>query len=211
MIAKDILSLKLTEGWGIEVTINPFVWGAVFVVIVFIYLWRRRSALKQWEAVEVEIPFGGGKVKIVPNHEVVKIAHQAWTELVTRKAGLKFDDQNDVVAEVYNSWFELFKEIRLLIKSIPAHRLRESEDARQLVSLLVSTLNDGLRPHLTRWQARYRRWYKAAEAEPQHLNASPQEIQKKFPEYQLLTEDLKRINDQMIQFANELRRLAQSG
>ena len=38
-------------------------------------------------------------------------------------------------------------------------------------------------------------------------NLSPQDIQKKFPEYALLVSDLKKTNDIIINFAIELKRM----
>tara|TARA_Y100000310_G_C20684535_1_gene818117 strand:- start:3003 stop:3389 length:387 start_codon:yes stop_codon:yes gene_type:complete len=112
-----------------------------------------------FEETELNITLGGiGSVKIKPSHEVAQIAHKAWSELITRKAGLQFEPENDVVVEVYNSWYQLFSEMRSLIKEIPASHLKRSE-TKKLVNLLVDSLNKGMRPHLTKWQAKFRRWY----------------------------------------------------
>ena len=43
---------------------------------------------------------------LMPDDEVARIAHQAWAELVTRKAGIQVDD-DDVIVEVYDSWYRL--------------------------------------------------------------------------------------------------------
>ncbi|MBP6824066.1 MAG: hypothetical protein KA368_21140 [Acidobacteria bacterium] len=202
---KEILALKLTEDGSISFTVHPLIIIVVAVLIGGIYWWRRRSILRDWETVQIEVPFGGGKVTIKPNHEVLKIAHQAWTELITRKVGLEFDEDHDVIVEVYDSWYAVFKEIRSLIKSVPAQKLRESFDAQKLSEVLIDTLNKGLRPHLTQWQARFRRWY-AVELD-KYPDLSPQEIQKQFIGYAELVTDLKKVNHQMIQFAEELRKI----
>jgi hypothetical protein len=205
MNTNNIVTVKLTEDWGVDISFGLLFW--LFVILsISLYVWQKRLSLfSNWRAVEVEIPFGGGKVKIVPNYEVSKIAQQAWTEIVTRKAGLKFDEDNDVIIEVYNSWYELFKEIRLLIKNIPVQNLRESEDAQKLVCILIKVLNNGLRPHLTQYQARFRRWYLSA----LELNkdASPQEIQKSYPNYQALISDLHNVNEQMLIFSEQLYKI----
>ncbi len=202
---KDIFALKLAEDWSISFTIHPLISVGAAVLVIALYWWRRRSALQDWEPVEIDVPFGGSKVKIKPNHEVLKIAHQAWAELITRKAGLEFDENNDVIVEVYDSWYAVFKEIRVLIKSIPAQKLKESADAQKLSEILIDTLNKGLRPHLTQWQARFRRWY--AVEMTKHPDLSPQEIQKHFIGYAELVIDLKKVNHQMIQFSEELRKI----
>ena len=76
-----------------------------------------------------------------------------------------------------------------------------------LEDILIKTLNYGLRPHLTRWQAKYRRWYEQAIKEDDNKKLSPQEIQKNYDEYDELVFDLKQINKQMVQFAEELKKL----
>jgi len=38
------------------------------------------------------------------------------------KEGLLFDEQDDAIFEVYDSWYELFKQMRELIKEIPNNR-----------------------------------------------------------------------------------------
>ncbi len=205
---KEIIVLRLTEDWSISFTVHPLLIVIALALISGVYLWRRRSVLRDWETVQIEVPFGGGKVTIKPNHEVLKIAHQAWTELITRKVGLEFDEAHDVIVEVYDSWYAVFKEIRSLIKSVPVQKLRESSDAQKLSEVLIDTLNKGLRPHLTHWQARFRRWY-AVELE-KHSDLSPQDIQKQFAGYTDLVTDLKNVNQQMIEFAEELRKIVRS-
>ena len=166
---------------------------------------RRRS---EFAVVEAELKLGGiGKVKIRPSYEDVQIAYRAWVELVTRKAALPFDEENDVIVEVYDSWYQLFGRIRDLIKEIPAQKLRSSRDTQELVKIMVDALNKGLRPHLTRWQARFRRWYEIQLAAQQDV--PPQTLQRQFPGYDTLVKDLKAINQQILDYAELLRRISQ--
>jgi len=206
MDIKDILQIRLTDQFGIDIQIGPAFW-LILVLIAFVsWVVRRWFRGQTWEPVEVNISMGNiGQVTIRPNHEVVRIAHQGWTELITRKAGLMFDEENDVIIEIYNSWYELFREFRSLIKSVPAEKMREFEDAKQLVDILIRALNVGLRPHLTQWQAKFRRWY-TAELE-KHPEKSPQQVQRLYPEYENLVDDLKNVNQQMVEFAEALRRI----
>lgn len=102
--------------------------------------------------------------------------------------------------EVFDSWYALFGIIRNLIKTIPAEHIKTNKDTAELVNLLVNVLNLGLRSHLTRWQARFRAWMKVNE----DANLSPQEQQKKFPEYGELTLDLKKVNEELNKFSASL-------
>ena len=146
--------------------------------------------------------------EIKPNHDTIQIAYQAWVEIITRKVGLPFDDEHDVVAAVYDSWYALFGVLRGLSKEVPAHRLRADEDTRALIVVLHRVLNEGLRPHLTRWQARFRRWYTAEIEAERNLHRTPQEVQRDFPEYEALTSDLRRVNAAFIEFSGALRSIA---
>lgn len=152
-----------------------------------------------------------GKVKVRPDHENVRIAYQAWVELTTRKAALPFDEEHDVIAEVYASWYTLFGTIRELIKSVPAHRLRHCEDTKKLVDTLSRVLNDGLRPHLTRWRPHFKRWYDQQCSSDACVNRRPQDIEKDFPQYQELVTDLKKVNEGLREYAAFLRRVADGG
>ena len=134
----------------------------LFVLALFfrwLAWWYRFSNLKwtTWEPVEANLKIGEiGDVKIAPNYATRQIACQVWVELSTRKIGLPFDPDSDVIIELYDSWHNAFTEIRSLLKAIPIHRLDRSEETRKLVQLMIEVLNKGLRPHLTKSQARFR-------------------------------------------------------
>lgn len=202
----DLVRLELTDS-GIQIT-----FGFVFVfLLVLAYVALHFFLRKRWtriQLVEAEIALGGiGKIKIKPSYEDVQVAHRAWVELATRKAALLFDEENDVIVEIFDSWYELFGRMRELVKEIPAHQLRSSRDTRELVRVLVDALNNGLRPLLTQWQAKFRRWYEA-ELDNQK-GVAPQAIQRQYPEYKALVKDLKVVNPQIVEYARFLKRLSQ--
>lgn len=128
---------------------------------------------------------------------------------MTRKAALPFDKDHDVISEVYDSWYALFQGMRSLTKTIPAEKVRGSKDTQELVRLLVDALNKGLRPHLTKWQARFRHWYE--NALKKSTEKSPQEIQRDFPQYQELVDELTKVNKQLVEYADVIRRIAHGG
>jgi hypothetical protein len=144
---------------------------------------------------------------ICPDTETRRVAHQAWVEIKSRKVGLPFEEGFDVIIEVYDSWYQLFGVLRDLAKSIPADRLQDCEDTRNLVSLLMRSLNEGLRPHLTKWQAKFRRWYETALASEDNKGKSPQEIQRLYPGYGELVADLCKVSAEFVQFADSLEKI----
>jgi len=99
----------------------------------------------------------------------------------------------------------MFGRVRQLISDIPGQLLRKEESTQKLVRIATQTLNDGLRPHLTQWQARFRNWY-AQHAEDLKTK-TPQEVQRAFPQYSLLIDDMKKVNAQLIQYARELEKI----
>ena len=72
-------------------------------------------------------------------------------------------------------------------------------------------LSGGLRPHLTRWQARFRSWYnrelKRYEADTGTTVIDPQQIQAAFPQYEELKKDLERVNNALIRYRSKMREL----
>jgi len=210
MTWRDLITIRITDAYSLSIEVGPVVLALLVLGtaawIIYHYYFRRRR-LPSWSVVEADVQLGGiGKVKIRPSYEDIQVAHKAWVELVTRKAALPFDKDHDVISEVYNSWYALFQEMRSLTKTIPAERVRQSKDTQELVRLLVSALNDGLRPHLTKWQARFRHWYN--EALKTDVQKGPQEVQREFPQYQELVDDLVNVNKQLVDYADVIRRIA---
>lgn len=151
------------------------------------------------------ITINGISVDLECNGYVKKLANEVWIELSTRKIALPFDEENDVIVEVYNSWYEVFKRFREILKELPTNNNKEVE---KLSLLILKILNEELRGHLTKWQARFRKWYKENE---NIIGEDPQEIQKKYPQYKELVKDLKRVNNNMIIFTEELDKIRKKG
>ncbi len=179
----------------------------VLLIVVWAARWWR-SGRKHYRLVEVDIQLGGvGKVKLTPTVDDINVAHKIWTELVTRKAALHIDPEHDVIFEVYDSWFAHFTTVRELIRELPADLVRSEDSTRKIIHIATRTLNDGLRPHLTHWQARFSNWY--TKQDELLKTKSPQEVQKTYPEYDALIRDMKEVNNQMITYATELKKIIQ--
>ena len=130
-------------------------------------------------------------------------------ELSTRKIGLPIELTDDVIVEVYDSWYKFFSVTRELIKSVPISKVKR-KDTKQIIDLSIEVLNTGIRPHLTKWQARFRRWYDNALEDAENRASTPQTIQRKFPEYGSLSEDLMRVNQQLMRYRDKLYELVSS-
>ena len=200
----NLFRFYITEKYTLGIEVSPWVWVLVLLLIAAFVIWRRLAI--QHHVVEVNINLGGiGCMKICPTWEDIQIAHQIWTELVTRKAAIPLDPENDVIAEIYDSWYALFQRTRQLIGDIPGKCIRREKSTQQLVKIATDSLNLGLRPHLTKWQARYRNWWRNADEALK--TSTPQEHQKKFPQYDQLVTEMLEVNKQMIDYASQLQKL----
>lgn len=207
----DLIRIFFDSNWDIQASLNKWVIVAVVLCSLLLLVYMRYSKRIFWKSFEIdeaEIGIGNQKIKIKPNYEDIQIAYKLWVELSTRKIGLPIDFDNDVIVEVYDSWYEFFKLTRELIKDIPASKLRKNKSTRRLVRTAIDVLNEGLRPHLTLWQARFRRWYQAELQKHENKESSPQDLQRLYPNYDQLTANMKDINEKLIKYRETLRLIA---
>ena len=201
----DIFEFEFENWYTFCMRVN---WGALVIAIVIIavvvYAIRKTSKYLGYHTVdvdEVSLGIGDNSIKLKYNKKDQEIAYKLWVELNTRKIGLEFDQEYDVIDEVYNSWYTFFTIARELLKEIPATRLPYSTE---LITLTTKVLNEGLRPHLTTWQAKYRKWYGLQKEDIR----APQVIQKDFPEYDALVADLLLTNNRMIEYKKLMCQIA---
>jgi len=156
---------------------------------------------------EAEFGIGNQKIKLKPNDIDSHIAYKIWVELSTRKIGLPVDLESDVLTEIYDSWYQFFAVTRELIKEIPASKLKR-KDTIGIIELSIDVLNRGVRPHLTIWQAKFRRWYEAELSKKDNLDRTPQDIQNAFPQFKELSDNLLTVNKNLIGYRKKMRELA---
>lgn len=205
----DLFRISVDELGNFQVSAYWPVVAFTLTCLVLILVWRRHSQRieSHLELDEAEIGIGQSKLKFKANNEDLQIGYMFWVELATRKIGLAIDEDNDVIIEVYKSWYEFFGSSRELIKSIPVSKIRANESTRQIVRVSIQILNKDLRPHLTKWQARYRRWWDSEALKAENSGLSPQEIQRKFPEYAALMADMRQVNRRLIAYKLRLKEM----
>ena len=76
----------------------------------------------------------------------------------------------------------------------------------KIIDLSVEVLNEGLRPHLTKWQARFRHWYEYR-TEDVAADIDPQTLQRQFPAYEELMTDLLAVNERLIAYRKKMNEL----
>lgn len=203
------MELTIDDNFAVSLFVNGWVTGvALFVVMILIVwqLWQYRGYFKSFEVDQAEIGIGQQKFKLAPNETDRQIAYKIWVELSTRKIGLKIDLEHDVVEEVYDSWHTFFGVTRELIKDVPVRKFRRPA-TEKIVGMSIEVLNEGLRPHLTQWQARFRRWYERQAKHEDFALKTPQEIQQEFPAFRELSEDLLAVNKKLMAYRAKMRQL----
>ncbi|MDA7967216.1 hypothetical protein [Ruegeria sp.] len=201
-----LLDFEVASDLSVKLEIGGYtIIGILTVTLLGVawWFWGRKFLLRDLEFDAAEFGFGSSKFQFTPNAMDRQIAYAIWVELSTRKIGLEIDLEHDVITEVYNSWYEFFGVTRNLIKEVPAHKLKQ-KGTRAIVKTSVHVLNDGLRPHLTRWQARFRRWFEAQEINERE----PQVVQTEFPAFKDLSDDLLAINAKLIVYRKTMYELA---
>ena len=167
-------------------------------LITFILVCHRRF---QTKSVSINLPFKLGSITFDTTQADRVVAWKSYIQLVTRKAALPFDEKNDVIEEVYASLYSMFDTTRDLLLNLPPKTFQRPDG---IPALLLRVLNDGLRPHLTRWQSDFKAWIENARNKDEYMNMSPVELQQKYPRYSDLVEDLKLTNTELSRLADEL-------
>lgn len=147
------------------------------------------------------------KYKVKRNSDNLYIANRIHIELTTRKAAIPIDEKNDFIIEIYDSWYKLFNNIRDEIKTVPGNYLKDHDPTTALIGLTKKILNNALRPHLTEYQVKFRKWYDKAEKLEENKDITPQEIQAKYADFDNLVESMKDVNKTLMDYANELDKL----
>jgi hypothetical protein len=205
--SSDLFSVVLSDDWSINVNLSPIpllILAAIFVVIFLLAKAYRKHELNDWQLDGAEMGLGDLKLSFKPNNTDRQIAYSIWVELSTRKIGLPIYVEDDVISEVYDSWYAFFGVTREMIKDIPVSKVRGNSTS-QIIDLSVEVLNEGLRPHLTKWQARFRHWYERQM--DNKSDASPQEVQKDFPAYDELIADLLEVNKRLMIYRLKMNEL----
>lgn len=182
---------------------------AVFIVCFWIYRWVIKPRQVKLSLTKVQLKIGGvvSTYEIERNYENIEIAHKIFIELITRKAAIEIDEDYDSIIEVYDSWYELFKVTREEIKNISGQSLISDTSSSKLIELATDVLNKGLRPHLTMYQADFRKWYD--EKLNQSQGKSPQEIQKEYTKWPELLSSIKSLNGELLTYSKQLKLIVQ--
>ena len=203
-----VFEVKLENLIDLKLELSPWLLLALALLLcAFLMMSRfihkgRLSRTIEFDGAEIGI--GPHTVKLKADFEDLRICYDLWVEMSTRKIGLPIDIEKDVIAEIYDSWYSFFGIARDLIKSIPVPKILGNDSTNELVRISIDVLNLGLRPHLTSWQAKFRKWYDEEMRKAENAQLSPQEIQKNYPQYPDLMRDLIQVNTQLTSYKGKL-------
>jgi len=208
------LTFSIDKDFNIALEISAYFVAlglALLILFLALHLFFRGGLkrARQFEVDTAELGMGNQKLVLKPNETDRQIAYKIWVELSTRKIGLKIDLEHDVISEVYDSWYSFFSVTRELVKDVPVSKFRR-RDTEKIVNLSIEVLNSGIRPHLTKWQARFRHWYNHTLEKQADLSLAPQDIQKQFPHYDELRTDILEVNLKLILYRQKMYELVTS-
>lgn len=197
------------NGLTLALTLSSTLLITILIGLILIFLIRKWCSKGKTDLVlkKLTLKVGGQQLtfEVERNYLNLEIAHKIYIELITRKAAIPIEEDKDIIEEVYNSWYSLFNTTRDEIKSIKGELL-DNPKSEKLVEMATDVLNKGLRPHLTKYQGRFRRWYKAELEGQSNQSLSPQDIQKKFSDYDDLISSMKEVNSLLSQYADQLKK-----
>lgn len=144
------------------------------------------------------------KLQDKASEEIGIFAKRLYVELTTRKAAIPIDEENDVIEEIYNSWYKLFCVIREEIKNLPVSCFTTQGNSKDVIDLTKKILNEVLRPHLTEHQARFRSWLEKTKQGSKNRKITPQKLQMEYPDYKNLIRSVKSTNKMIIDITEKL-------
>jgi hypothetical protein len=201
-----LVHVGMHTDWSLDMLVSPWIWGPLLAVVVLLLLYRiaqGRMLGRDYEIDSAELGLGDSKITLKPNADDRTVAYKIWVELSTRKIGLPIDPDHDVIADIYDSWYAFFAVTRELIKDIPVSKVRH-KSTKKIIQLSINVLNDGLRPHLTQWQARFRRWFDYKLSTDPEARLDPQDVQKEFPQFEQLLTDMLNVNARLIRYRERM-------
>ena len=212
----NIIEISIENIWTVKITFNLLLIILTIILVIFLdkiwkWLKNKTKSLNEITIDEIELGIGSNsKVKLKYDSRDRQIAYKLWVELSTRKIGLEFEKGYDVISEVYDSWYEFFKIARELLKEIPVEKIQDDKET-SLVEISIQILNKCVRPHLTKWQAKYRKWYENELEKNKDKQISPQEIQKEYEYYDEMVDDILNVNKKIKEYSKILYSIAVKG
>ena len=101
----QLVDVRIADG-QVVASVGPVEWILVLAALATWLIWHRpwQFLYRRWRVFEIRPTFFGAAWRIERDRETARLAHEAYVELITRKAALEFEEGNDVLTDVYDSW-----------------------------------------------------------------------------------------------------------
>ena len=188
---------------SLSIDLATLLLAGLFLITLFVIFLIKRFGKGKIEIDGIDFGLEGVCFHVCNDRTVRQVAYKIWVEINTRVIGVEIDLEKDIIRSINESYYAFFKATRLLIEDIPANNVKTT---KELVGLATSFLNDVMRPYLTKWGIRFNDWYDSERAKNKMI--SPQALQKRFKEYDLLCDDLLAINHNVLRYSDTLKKIA---
>jgi len=138
----------------------------------------------------------------------IEVAWNIYCELQTRVGIIDFNEEEDIISICFESWYSLFKVVREQLKELKVPiKKSKSTESKNLDQILLSLLNDHMRPFLRKWHYNFKSyWEKKYES-----GKNPIEVQKSFPNYSDLINDIHILEKKLKEILNALEKIVRWG
>lgn len=192
--------------FSITLDIGTLIIAVLSVIAIIVYFFSKKRLKKlNFDIDECELGLTGGTIRLRCNKIHQQIAYRIWVDINTRVIATKIDLDVDNIRVVNNSYYKCFTDTRELLKEIPVNKINNDGE---LVNLIVRFLNEVMRPYLTKWGVTYNNWYDNKIETDEMKGKNPVEIQKSYPYYEELSNDLLSINEKVMKYSDKLHEIA---
>ena len=192
--------------FSITLDIGTLIIAVPSVIAIIVYFFSKKRLKKlNFDIDECELGLTGGTIRLRCNKIHQQIAYRIWVDINTRVIATKIDLGVDNIRVVNDSYYKCFTDTRELLKEIPVNKINNDGE---LVNLIVRFLNEVMRPYLTKWGVTYNNWYDNKIKTDEMKGKNPVEIQKSYPYYEELSNDLLSINEKVMKYSDKLHEIA---
>lgn len=189
--------------------------GAVMLTSSVIYFWQKQDLISfvadkytvYISTTDVSVSAGGISFSLKASKSDKEVAWRIYTQIKTRIASVKFDENYDSLYLSNNSLHKIFLYIRDEISKIPLSRIRSERDDK-IVDFYLNILNEGIRPYLSKWHIPISNWVESEREK--YPDESLLDIEKRYSLRDKALMDIKEMNIRMDAFAKELLKIVKS-
>lgn len=208
----SILKLSISKYGNVEFSINIYAAIAICILSILIKWCIQKYKKKGIKQIGIDAMNLGSEVERQITSKYSRkereLAYKIWFEMESNSMGQPYEEDIHAITDLHETWSQFFRFTRETIQNSPAGNMKHRLSEKNLASLCVTELNRNLKPYLDRWQARYKKWYETAQTQEENISLTPQELQKKFDNYDKMAADIQATNNEILKFKELLYEIA---